>query len=82
MTGTSESKFGVGRANVLERHLEIENTTTDECEDECGDHLTRESVPRRDLDVVGELEVIGELQSLVAGDVTIGLEPDEGVGVP
>ena len=81
MTGAGETKLGLGCTNVLEGHLEVENTTADERENQSGDHLTGERVPWRDLGVMGELQIVGEIQCLVARDVSVSLEPDECVGV-
>ena len=81
VSGASESELRFGRAHVLERHLKVENGAADECKDQGCDHLAREGVPGRDFDVVGELEVIGKVERLVARDVAVSLEPDECVGV-
>ena len=82
VSGASEAERRVLCANILERHLEVEDTSADKGEDQGGDDLTRERVPRGDLGVMGKLEVVGELQRLVARDITVGLEPNQGVGIP
>lgn len=40
--------------------LEVEHALADESGNQRGDHLRREGLPRRDLDVVRELEVLRE----------------------
>lgn len=59
------------RAHVWDPvHLVVENSGADECGDERGDHLSEEGVSRGDLDVVGQLQVVGKTKSGGAGYVS------------
>lgn len=53
MTGTSEAKLSILSADVLERHLEIEDTCRHKGEDQGGNHLTDKGVVRLDVSVMG-----------------------------
>jgi hypothetical protein len=52
MTGASEAKLSVLGANVLEGHLEVQDTRRNKGENQSGDHLTGERVIRLDVGVV------------------------------
>lgn len=75
MTGAGETELSVLGAHVLERHLEVEDTSGNESEDQGGDHLTNESMVGLDVCVVGQFQIVREGECLVARDVTEGLEP-------
>jgi hypothetical protein len=53
VTGTSESKLSILGTNVLERHLEVEDTSRNKGEDEGGDHLADKGMVRLDVGVMG-----------------------------
>lgn len=81
-TGASKAELGIrGAYAVNVTHLEVEHTDTDERANEGGDHLSAEGVSGRNLDVVGELKVVGEPDGVSAGDITEGLEVVHGEGV-
>ena len=75
MTGASETELGVLGADILERHLEVQDTGRNKGEDQGGDHLTGECMVRLDVGVVCQLQVVRECECLVARDVAEGLEP-------
>jgi len=63
---TSETELGVLGADILERHLEVENTSRDEGEDKSRHHLTSKGVVRLDVGVMGQFQVVGECECLIA----------------
>jgi hypothetical protein len=75
VTGAGETELSVLGAYVLERHLEVEDTSGNESEDQGGDHLTNKGVVGLDVSVVGQFQIVREGERLVARDVTEGLEP-------
>ena len=75
VTGASEAELGVLGANVLEGHLEVQDTGRNKGEDQGSDHLTSKSVVGLDVGVVCQLQVVRECECLVAGNVTESLEP-------
>jgi hypothetical protein len=62
-------------------HLVIENGCGDESRDECCPHLAVEGDPRSDVDVMCELEILSEVESLRGRDVSVSLEVVHGGGV-
>lgn len=73
--GAGEVVGGAVGADVGDAvHLEVEHADADERRDDGGDHLRPKGVPRRDLDVVREFEVVGEPDGVGAGDVAEGFE--------
>ena len=52
MTGASEAELSVLGANVLEGHLEVQDTGRNKGENQGGDHLTGECVVGLDVGVV------------------------------
>lgn len=93
MSGAGEAELSGRCTYVLEGHLEVQDTSTDERKDQScnlemdeqrGDkskmgtyHLAHESVIWLDVSVMGELEIVREGQSLVCRDVAEGFEPTE-----
>ena len=67
--GAEKTHGRVGLADVLNVDLEVEHTSADESGDQGGHHLGGESVAGRDLDVMGELEIVGEANGMSAGHV-------------
>ena len=63
------------------RHLVVEDRRADEGGDESRPHLTVECDPWSDVNIVGELEVLSEVESLRGRDVTVGFEIIHGSGV-
>jgi hypothetical protein len=58
VTGASEAELSVLGANVLERHLEVQDTSRDKGENQGGDHLTDECVVGLDVGVVRQFQVV------------------------
>jgi len=54
--------------------LVVEDGRADEGGDEGRPHLAAESDPRCDVHVVGELEILSEVEGVRGGDVTVRLE--------
>lgn len=54
--------------------MEVENTRADKGRYQRSDNLSDESVTRRDLDIVGQLEIVGKVDCLSRGDVSVGFE--------
>lgn len=75
MPGAGEPELSGRGANVLERHLEIEDTCADKGENHRSDHLTDECVRWLDVSVVCQLEIVREGHCLVNGNVAVSLEP-------
>lgn len=69
--GAEETHGRVGLANVLNVDLEVEHTSADESGNERGHHLGGEGVTGRDLDVVSELEIVGEADGMRAGHISV-----------
>lgn len=80
-TWAGETPWGVGGADAVHVHLEVEDTSAYKGGDEGGDQLRPESGPWGKLAVVRELEVVGEVDSLSSGNVTEGLEVVHAEGV-
>lgn len=59
-TGAEEAERRVRRADILDVDLILQNGDADEGRDESRDHLSPEGEARRNLEVVGELEICGE----------------------
>ena len=79
---TSEMILLVNRANIGNlRHLVVENGGADESGNEGGEHLTIKRDPRRDVDVVGEFEILGEVEGVRGGNESVRLEIVHGCGV-
>jgi hypothetical protein len=66
VTGASEAELSVLGANVLERHLEVQDTSRNKCENQGGDHLADERVVRLDVSVVRQFQIVRECECLVA----------------
>lgn len=62
-------------------HLEIEDANADDRADESGNHLSSKGLTRRNLDVVCELQVVGEPDGVSASDISKRLEVVHGQGV-
>ena len=72
----------VRRANIGDlRHLVIEDGCADKSGNKGGEHLAVEGDPRWYVDVMSEFEVLGEVESVRGGDVSVGLEIVHGSGV-
>ena len=71
-----------GCANVRDlRHLVVEDSRRNKTGNEGGDHLAIESDPRRDVGIMGELEILGETEGVPSGDVSVGPKEIHAVGV-
>ena len=70
-TGAEETHGRVGLADVLNVDLEVEHTGADESGDEGSHHLGGEGMAGRNLDVVGELEIVGEADGMRAGHIAV-----------
>lgn len=63
-----EPELGIGSANASDAlHLEVEDAGADDGADKGGDDLGDEGLAGRDLDVVGELEIVAEPNGVRAG---------------
>jgi hypothetical protein len=58
MTGASEAKLSVLGANVLEGHLEVQDTRRNKGENQGGDHLAGESMVWLDVGVMRQFQVV------------------------
>ena len=80
--GAGEPVFLVRCADVGNLgHLVVENGGADESRYESGDHLTVESDPGWDMDVVRELEILGKVEGVGGCDIPVGLEVVHCIGV-
>lgn len=91
MSGAGEAELSGRCTDVLEGHLKVQDTSTDERKDQGRNlqrdqqrgekskmgtyHLAYESVIWLDVGVMGELEIVRERQSLICRDVAEGFEP-------
>ena len=62
-------------------HLVVEDGRADESGDESRPHLAVEGDPRCDVDVVGELEILGEMESVRSRNISVSLEIVHSSGV-
>jgi hypothetical protein len=73
--GAGEPILLASRADVGDLgHLVVENGGANEGRHKGGDHLTVEGDPRWDVDVMRELEILGEVEGVRGRDVSVGLE--------
>ena len=80
--GTGEVVLLLRCANIGDlRHLVVEDSRADKSGNECGKHLAVEGDPRWNMDVMGELEVLGKVEGVRGGNVSVGLEVVHGGGV-
>jgi len=71
-----------GCANVRDlRHLVIEDARGNETGNEGGEHLRIESNPRRNVGVMGELEILGEAEGVRSGEESEDLKEVHAIGV-
>lgn len=78
----SKGVGGAGRgADVVEIYLKLQDGNAYDGGEECGNHLGAEDDARRNLEIVGNLEVGTEVQGVRAGDVAKRLEVAHGQGV-
>ena len=64
-TGASEVVLLLGCTNIGDlRHLIVEDGRTDKSGNEGSEHLAVEGDPRRDVDVMGELEILSEMEGV------------------
>ena len=71
----SEPVRGVVGADVVDlSHLEIKNAYANECRDKRSNHLGCESLPRRDLGIMGKLKIVRKPYGMSASDITEALE--------
>ena len=69
-------------ANTGDLHrLVVENGCTDESGNEGGEHLTTEGDPRRNVGVMSEFEILGEVEGVQGSHVSIEFEVDHRSGV-
>ena len=72
----------VGCANIGDlRHLIVEDSRADKSGNEGGEHLTIKRGPRRNVDVMGEFEILCKVECVRGGDVSVSLEIVHGCGV-
>jgi hypothetical protein len=82
LRGASEVILLRGQADIGDLcHLVIENGRADEGGDESCPHLAVEGDPWSDVHVVGELEILSELESMRGRDISVGLEVVHSSGV-
>lgn len=81
LAGADKLEGRVLCADAVEVDLVGDDGDADKGRDQGGDHLGEEGEARRDLDVVGELEVVAEVEGVGAGDVAVRLEEAHGEGV-
>jgi len=75
VSGTNEVILLLWRADVGDLgHLVVEDRRADESGDESRPHLAAESDPWRDVDIAGELEILGEVKSARGCDESVSLE--------
>ena len=73
--GTGEVVLLPRCANIRDlRHLIVEGSCGDESGNERSDHLAAERDPRWNVDVMGELEILREVEGVRGSDKSIGLE--------
>jgi hypothetical protein len=58
MTGASEAELSILGANVLEGHLEVQDTRRNKGENQGGDHLAGESMVWLDVGVMRQFQVV------------------------
>ena len=63
------------------RHLIVEDSRAYESGNKGSKHLTAEGNPRWNVDIVSELEILGKVEGLRGGDVSVGLEIVHGGGI-
>ena len=63
------------------RHLIVEDSRTHETGNKGGEHLTIKSDPGWNVDIMGELEILGEVEGVRGRDVSVGLEKVHGIGI-
>lgn len=64
----SELELGIGGANASDAlHLEVEDAGADDGADKGGDDLGDKGLTGRDLDIVGELEIVAEPNGVRTG---------------
>ena len=80
-TRTGEPILLVWSANVRDRHLIVEDRGANERRHKGCDHLTIKRDPRRDMDIMGQLEILGKMERMRRGDVSVRLEVIHGGGV-
>lgn len=61
---TGEPILLVWGANVRDRHLVVEDRSANERGHKCGDHLAIKCDPRRNMDIMGQLEILGEMERM------------------
>ena len=80
--GTGEVVLLLRCANIGDlRHLIVEGSCANESGNERSEHLAAESDPWWNVGVMGELEVLGEVEGVQGGDVSVDLEVVYGGGV-
>ena len=81
-TGAGEVVLLLHRANIGDlRHLIVEGSCADESGNERSEHLATERDPRCNVDVMRELEILGEAEGLRGGDISVDLAVVRGGGV-
>lgn len=63
------------------RHLVVEGSRAYESGNKGGKHLAVERDPGRNMDVMSQFEILGEVQGVRGGDVSVGLEIVHGCGI-
>ena len=81
-TRTGEMVLLVRCANIGDlRHLIVEDSRAYESRNKGSEHLAVEGDPRWNMDIVSELEILGEVEGLRGGDKSVGLEVVHGGGI-
>ena len=63
------------------RHLIVEDSRAHKTGNKGSEHLTAECDPRWNMGVMGELEILREVEGVHGRDVSVGLEKIHGIGV-
>lgn len=79
--GTGEPILLVGSANIRDAHLVVEDRCANKGRYERRNHLAIKRDPRRDVDIMGEFEILSEVKGMRSGDVSVRLEVVHGSGV-
>ena len=62
-------------------HLIVEDSRAHETGNKGSEHLAVEGDPRWNVNVMGKLEILGEVECVRGRDVSVGLEKVHGIGI-
>ena len=81
-TGTGEVVLLLRCANIVDlRHLIVEDSCADESGNKGSERLAAERDPRWNVGIMGEFEILGEVEGVLGCDGSVGLEVVHGGGV-